>query len=66
MTIEATLEEATSGESSHEVTITGLKENTTYNYRFGDGKGIGVKLMRLLSEETKILTPILRRSPNRI
>jgi hypothetical protein len=38
-TVSATLEEATSGESSHEATITGLKENTTYNYRFGDGEG---------------------------
>lgn len=38
-TIQATLEEATSGESSHEAMITGLKENTTYNYRFGDGEG---------------------------
>lgn len=38
-TVNATLEEATSGESSHEATITGLKENTTYNYRFGDGEG---------------------------
>ncbi|SES45507.1 fibronectin type III domain-containing protein [Psychrobacillus sp. OK032] len=39
VTVEATLEDATSGESSHEATITGLKENTTYNYRFGDGEG---------------------------
>ena len=38
-TVHATLQEATSGESSHEATITGLKENTTYNYRFGDGEG---------------------------
>lgn len=39
VTVDATLEETTSGESSHEATITGLKENTTYNYRFGDGQG---------------------------
>jgi hypothetical protein len=39
VTVEATIEDATSGESIHEATITGLKENTTYNYRFGDGEG---------------------------
>ena len=39
VTVEATLEDATTGKSSHEATITGLKENTTYNYRFGDGEG---------------------------
>jgi len=37
-TVNAILEEATSGESSYEATITGLKEDTRYNYRFGDGK----------------------------
>ncbi|MGE7664646.1 fibronectin type III domain-containing protein [Ureibacillus composti] len=39
VTVDATLEEATSGQSSHEATISGLKRNTTYNYRFGDGEG---------------------------